>query len=228
MPSVPPAAMAPADSRRVVARLDHHRTGHDAEHGHGRADDAGRHGEDRRRQDDREVERAAHRREQASKRAEQALHQSRLLGHVAHEDEQGHGGKDLVLHRAPDLQVGEIEGLRPAEADTAEDEGEEQQGERDREADEDHGDHAEQHDRRRGFRWGSCWSDLDLLVLDEEFAGSCSPQALQQLGDALQEQHRARERDDGAERPDDRLPGAGVGSLVDRPSSRGNRPSSSK
>ena len=40
----------------VVAGLDHHRRGHDAEHRDGRADDAGRHGEDGRRQDHRQIE----------------------------------------------------------------------------------------------------------------------------------------------------------------------------
>ena len=62
---------------RVVAGLDHDRPGHDAEHGHGRADDAGRHGEDGRREDDRQVERAAHRRQQVAQRHEQPLHRAR-------------------------------------------------------------------------------------------------------------------------------------------------------
>jgi hypothetical protein len=46
-------------------------------------------------------------------------------------------GKDLVLHRAPDLQVDEIEGLFPAQAQSAEHERKKQQRERDREPDED-------------------------------------------------------------------------------------------
>ena len=135
----------------IIAGLDHNRSGHDAEHRDGRADDAGRHGEDGRRQDHRQVERAAHGREQVAQRQEQPLHQARLLRHVAHEDEERHGGQDVVLHRAPDLQVGEVEGLVRADADRAEDEGEEQQREGDREADEDDADHADQHDEAEDF-----------------------------------------------------------------------------
>jgi len=132
---------------RVVACPDHHRCGHDAEHRYGGADDAGRHGEDCRGEDDRQIERAAHRRQQAAQRPEQPLHQARLFGHVAHEDEERHGREDLVLHRPPDLQIGKIEGLLPAEPQPAEDDGEKQQREGDRETDEDDRDHADKHDQ---------------------------------------------------------------------------------
>ena len=50
----------------------------------------------------------------------------------------------------------------------------------------------------------------------QELAGAPGPQALHELGDALQEQHEGGERDDAAQRPEDRLPGAGVRALVDR------------
>jgi hypothetical protein len=80
---------------------------------------------------------------------EQALHQARLLRHVAHEDKERHRGQDVVLHGAPDLQVGEIEGLIGADADRAERERQEQQRERDREADEDDPDHAGEHDEAK-------------------------------------------------------------------------------
>jgi hypothetical protein len=59
----------------------------------------------------------------------------------------GTAGKDLVLHRSPDLQVGKIEGLLPAKPQPAEDDGEKQQRERDRETDEDYRNHADQHDQ---------------------------------------------------------------------------------
>src|SRR5687768_3801770 len=59
-------------------------------------------------------------------------------------------------------------------------------------------------------------SDLDLLVLGQELPGSPGPETLHELGDALQEQHEERQRDDTAQRPQDRRPGAGAGALVDR------------
>ena len=52
--------------------------------------------------------------------------------------------------------------------------------------------------------------------MDQELAGSCRPQALHQLGDALDEQQQAGQRDHAAQRPEDRLPGRGVRALVDR------------
>src|SRR5262245_61583982 len=58
-------------------------------------------------------------------------------------------------------------------------------------------------------------SDLDLLVLGEKSSGANRPDALHELGQALQEQHAARERYYGSERPDHRLPGPGIRFLVD-------------
>src|SRR5262245_2925039 len=59
-------------------------------------------------------------------------------------------------------------------------------------------------------------SDLDLLVLGQEFAGPPGPQALHELRDALQEQHEGGQRNDTAQRPQDRRPGTGARALVDR------------
>jgi hypothetical protein len=111
------------------------------------ADDAGRHGEDRRGQDHSEVERPTDRREQVAQGPEQPFHQSGLLGHEAHEDEEGNRRENLVLHRPPDLEISKIEGQLDAQPDRAEYQAQEEQGERDREANEDDCDHAEQHDQ---------------------------------------------------------------------------------
>src|SRR5262245_18662497 len=51
-------------------------------------------------------------------------------------------------------------------------------------------------------------SDQDLLAMHQLLAGAGSPQRLQQLRDALREHQQGRERNDGAERPDDRTPQA--------------------
>src|SRR5512134_2760227 len=59
-------------------------------------------------------------------------------------------------------------------------------------------------------------SDQDLLAMHQLPAGACRPQRLQQLRDALREHQQGRERNDGAERPDDRTPQAEGGALVDR------------
>src|SRR5262245_18326361 len=59
-------------------------------------------------------------------------------------------------------------------------------------------------------------SNLDLLVVGQKLAGSPGPQALQQFGNALQEQHEGRQRNHAAQRPQDRRPGAGAAALVDR------------
>ena len=128
----------------VVARLDHDRRGHDAEHGHRRADDAGRHGEHRGRQDHHQIERAAHRREQQAEGREQPLHQARLLGDEAHEDEERHRRQQLLLHHADGLEVGEVEDRR-THAEVAERERQEQQREGDRHADEDRSEQHEEH-----------------------------------------------------------------------------------
>ena len=45
-------------------------------------------------------ERAAHRREDQPQRGEEPLHQPRLLGDEAHEDEERHRGEQLLLHQA--------------------------------------------------------------------------------------------------------------------------------
>ena len=44
-----------------------------------------------------------------SERGEQPLHQPRLLGDEAHEDEERHRGEQLLLHHADGLEIGEIE-----------------------------------------------------------------------------------------------------------------------
>src|SRR5688572_23886719 len=59
-------------------------------------------------------------------------------------------------------------------------------------------------------------SDLDLLVPGQELAGSPGPQALHEFGNALQEQHEGSQRNDAAQRPQDRRPCAGAPALVDR------------
>src|SRR3972149_1839908 len=59
-------------------------------------------------------------------------------------------------------------------------------------------------------------SHLDLLAVNEHFARAGCPQALHQLGDALQEQQRRSERDHGPERPYHRPPEARGGGLVER------------
>src|SRR5262245_27391869 len=59
-------------------------------------------------------------------------------------------------------------------------------------------------------------SDLDLLVLAQELAGAPGPEALHELRDALQEQHEGGERNDAAQRPQDRRPSAGARALVYR------------
>src|SRR5581483_6373459 len=59
-------------------------------------------------------------------------------------------------------------------------------------------------------------SDLDLLVLGEELARAPGPQALHELGHSLQEEHEGGQRNDAAQRPQDRRPGTGARALVDR------------
>ena len=128
----------------VVARLDHDRRGHDAEHGHRRADDAGRHGKHGGRQHHHQIERAAHRSEQEAEGREETLHQARLLGDEAHEDEERHGRQQLLLHHADGLEVGQVED-HMAHADVAEGEGEKKQREGDRHANENRPEQDEQH-----------------------------------------------------------------------------------
>ena len=130
----------------VVAGLDHDRRGHDAEHRHCGADDAGRHREHGRGQDDDQIERAADRREQETEGREQPLHQSGLLGDEAHEYEQRHRGEQLFLHQPDDLEIGEVED-RAAHAEIAEHQREEQQREGDRHADEDRPQQHQEHDQ---------------------------------------------------------------------------------
>ena len=143
-------------------------------------------------QDDHEIERAAHRREQHAERREQPLHQPRLLGDEAHEDEQRHRRQQLLLHHADGLEVGEVEHRR-AQAEVAEGEGEEQQREGDRHADEDRAQQHHQHDQA-----DECVerSYLDLLFVLELDAGARHVEALEQLGDALDQQQQAGERHD--------------------------------
>src|SRR5262245_53052255 len=59
-------------------------------------------------------------------------------------------------------------------------------------------------------------SDLDLLVPGQEGAGAPGPKAFHELRDALQEQHERGQRNDSAQRPQHRRPGAGARALVDR------------
>src|SRR5215207_1126729 len=59
-------------------------------------------------------------------------------------------------------------------------------------------------------------SDLDLLVPGQGRAGSPSPDALHELRDTLQEEHEGGQRNDAAQRPQDRHPGTGARALVDR------------
>ena len=146
MPSVPPAAIAPAESLGSYAALDHDRGGHDAEHRHRRPDDAGRHREHRGGQDHDQEQGAAHRREQIAEGEEQPLHQPRLLGHVAHEDEERHSSQHLLLHQADDLEIGEVEYAWP-EPDETERESQKQEREGDRKADEDDAQQQDQHDQ---------------------------------------------------------------------------------
>ena len=172
----------------VVAGLDHDRRGHDAEHGHRRADDAGRHREHGRCQDDDQIERAAHRRQQQAERREQSLHQPGLLGHVAHEDEQRHRRQQLLLHQADDLEIGEIEN-RAAHAEITEYEREEEQREGDRDADEDRPQQHQQHDQA-DERVGASY--LDLFLVLELDAGADHVEALEEFGDALDDQQAGR------------------------------------
>src|SRR5262245_13833113 len=58
-------------------------------------------------------------------------------------------------------------------------------------------------------------SDLDLLVRRQDRAGSPGTEALQELGDALKEEHEGRQRNDAAHGPDDGRPGARARALVD-------------
>ena len=105
MPSVPPAVIDARGQADVVAAAFHRRCRHHAEQGHRRADDARGCGEDRRRDQHREVERAAQRREQQLHAAEQPLHQSRLLEQVAHEQEERDRRERRVAHHAEELQL---------------------------------------------------------------------------------------------------------------------------
>jgi hypothetical protein len=137
----------------VVARLDHHRPGEDAEQHHRRAYRARGDAEQRRRQDHHYVQGAAHRGEQVAESLEQSFHHAGLVADVAHEDEQGHRHEFVLLHHAEGLQVGEVEHLR-AQAHVAEDQGEEQQREADRQADEDGRQHHHQHQRTEELQSG--------------------------------------------------------------------------
>jgi hypothetical protein len=130
----------------VVARLDHDRRGHDAEHRHRRADDAGGHGEHRGGEHDHQVEGAADGGQQQAEGREQALHEAGLLGDETHEDEERHRGEQLLLHEPDGLEVGEVED-RGAEREVAEGEGEKQQREGDRHADEDRSQQHQEHDQ---------------------------------------------------------------------------------
>src|SRR5262245_45789954 len=57
--------------------------------------------------------------------------------------------------------------------------------------------------------------DLDLLVHGQELAGSPRPEALQELRDALHEQHERGQWNDAAQRPQNRPPSPGARALVD-------------
>ena len=101
-------------------------------------------------------------------------------------------------------------------ADAAEQNRQKQKGERDRETDENDEDHTDEHGKSESFGGGHDSSDLDLLVPGQELAGSPGPEALHELRDALQEQHEGGQRNDAAQRPQHRRPGAGARALVDR------------
>src|SRR6185436_13927558 len=58
---------------------------------------------------------------------------------------------DVVLHRAPDLQVGEVESDFGPQSDAAEGQRDEQQRERDWKADKDDADHGDQHENSQDF-----------------------------------------------------------------------------
>ena len=134
----------------VVAGADHHRSGHDAEQRHRRADGSGGDAEQRRGEDDDHVKRALQRRKQIAERLEQPFHQSGLIADESHQNEHRHRDQFVLLHDADGLQVGEAEDAL-SHADVAEHQREKQQREADRQADEDRPQHHQQHDKAEQF-----------------------------------------------------------------------------
>ena len=183
----------------VVAGFDHHRAGHDAEHGHRRADDTGRHREHRRRQNDHGKQRAADRRQQVAERPEQAFHQARLLGDEAHQHEQRDCCEQFLLHQADGLEIGKIEDCL-ADPEIAERQRQEEHGEADGEANEYHPDQHEEHDQaQKGFARHRL--DLYLFLVLKHDPGRSRVQALDGFRHALDEQQQAGQRHDHLERP---------------------------
>ena len=134
----------------IVARADHHRSGHDAEQRDGCADGSGGDPEQRRGEDDDHVECALERRKQVAERPEQSLHESGLIADESHQNEHRHRDEFVLLHQADGLQVGEVENAL-AHADVTKHQRQKQQCEADRQADEDRSQHHQEHGKSEEF-----------------------------------------------------------------------------
>ena len=133
-----------ADQLLLVAAPDHGRERHQAHRDHAGSDDAGRRGQDRADDHDRDGDAAFQPSEEQCHRLEQFLGNPRFLERHPHEDEQGHREEREVGHRPPDPQRQQVE-EREAEPDQTEEHAGEGEAERDREAEEQEDQHPNEH-----------------------------------------------------------------------------------